>query len=110
MTSLSPSIPIHPATNSAETARLNCRVRASIKKRAEEAAGILGQSITDFTEQALAEKAEAVLSHVGRIQLSERGFEVFIQAINKPDEPTPALRQAAEEYKRLKEQEPGGNW
>lgn len=110
MTSLSPSTTTRSATPGAGVARLNCRVSASIKQRAEEAAGVLGQSITDFTEQALSEKAEAVLSQVERIRLSERDFEHFLQTIQEPGEPAPALRQAAEEYKRLREQEPGGNW
>src|SRR5579872_1289832 len=109
MASLSPSTTTTSSTHSAGTARLNCRVSASIKQRAEEAAGILGQSITDFTEQALAEKAEAILGQVERIQLSERDFDLFLQAINAPNEPTPALQRAAEDYKRLREQEPGGN-
>ena len=71
---------------------------------------MLGQSITDFTEQALAEKAEAVLSQFERIALSERDFAIFVQAINQPAAPTMALRHAAEEYKRLREQDAGGNW
>ena len=110
MTSASSFTTTNSTAAGAGTARLNCRVRASIKQRAEEAARALGQSITDFTEQALAEKAEAVLSQLERIQLSERDFDRFIQAINAPGEPTPALREAADEYKRLREQEPAGNW
>ena len=84
-----------------ETARLNCRVDARIKQRAEEAARLLGQSITDFTEAALAEKAQAVFERAGRIELSERDFDRFVEAINRPAAPTPALQEAAEEYRRV---------
>ncbi len=93
-----------------EYARLNCRVSARIKQLAEEAANVLGQSITDFTELALAEKAEAVLAQHDRITLSERDFARFMLAIENPKEPTPALRAAAEEYKRLRTQEPDHGW
>ncbi|MDQ2733289.1 MAG: DUF1778 domain-containing protein [Armatimonadota bacterium] len=110
MTSLASTINNNLTVDSGKTARLNCRVRASIKERAEEAAGILGQSITDFTEQALVEKSEAVFHHAERLQLSERAFEQFLQAINEPGEPTSALQQAAEAYKQLREHEPAGNW
>ena len=78
-------------------ARLNCRVDARIKQRAEEAAGILGQSITDFTETALAEKAEAVLAQHERIVLSERDFAKFVALIENPPAPTPQLVQAMRE-------------
>ncbi|MCA1595966.1 MAG: DUF1778 domain-containing protein [Chloroflexi bacterium] len=91
-------------------ARLNCRVSSTIKLRAEEAASLLGQSITDFTEQALAEKAEAILSQFHRIELSERDFARFVRAINQPPEPTPALLEAAADYRRLRERDPEGNW
>ena len=96
--------------NESSYARINCRVSASIKRRAEEAAEILGQSITAFTETALAEKAGEVFSHLGSIRLSERDFQQFVQAINDPPRPTPKLRKAAAAYKRLRAQNPEANW
>ena len=91
-------------------ARLSCRVNARIKRRAEEAASVLGQSITDFTEIALAEKAERVLSQHDRIVLSERDFAQFMELIENPPAPTQQLRDAAAEYKRLRAEDPDGNW
>ncbi len=99
-----------PLSQSSSHARLNCRVSASIKRRAEEAAQILGQSITAFAETALAEKAEEVLSRLEPIRLSERDFQRFVKAINKPDRPTAKLRTAAAEYKRVRTREPESNW
>jgi uncharacterized protein (DUF1778 family) len=99
-----------PTSESSSYARINCRVSASIKKRAEEAAEILGQSITAFTETALAEKAGEVFSHMGAIRLSERDFQQFVQAINDPPRPTAKLRKAAAAYKRLRAQDPRSNW
>ena len=91
-------------------ARLNCRVSSAIKRRAEEAAELLGQSITAFTESALTEKAEEVLSRLGRIQLSDRDFQLFARAINNPPRPTEKMRKAASGYKKLRARTPQENW
>ena len=90
--------------------RLNCRIGAPIKRRAEEAAAILGQSITSFTETALAEKSEQVFSRFGSIQFSERDFQRFLKAINHAPRPTAKLRKAAAEYKGLRSRHPESNW
>ena len=90
-------------------ARLSCRVSARIKRRAEEAAAVLGQSITDFTEAALADKAQAVLDQHERIILSERDFARFVASIETPREPSQNLREAMAEYEDLKAQHPECN-
>lgn len=90
-------------------ARINCRINFLIKKRAEDAAEILGQSITSFTEAALAEKAEEVFKRFGTLNLSERDFDKFVETINNPPAPTAKLKKAAEEYKRLREENPESN-
>ena len=90
--------------------RLNCRVSSAIKRRAEEAAGLLGQSITAFTESALTEKAEEVLSRLGRIQLSDRDSQFFARAINNPPRPTEKLRKASAAYKKCRTRNPQENW
>ena len=99
-----------PSIESPSHGCINCRVSASIKRRAEEAAEILGQSITAFTETALAEKAGAVFSHLGTIRLSERDFQNFVKAINNPPRPTMKLRKAAAAYKKLRARDPESNW
>jgi len=90
-------------------ARLNCRVNARIKQQAEEAASLLGQSMTDFTESALAEKAQSVLERHERIVLSQRDFARFVAHIEKPDPPTPALQEAMAKYRRSKTASPDAN-
>lgn len=94
---------------STDYARLNCRVSASIKNRAEEAASLLGQSITDFTEFALAEKAQAVLDKHERITLSDRDFARFVDVINNSPAPTPRLIAAMGDYHQLKTANPETN-
>ena len=90
--------------------RLNCRISPDIKRRAEEAAQLLGQSITAFTEAALSEKAQSVLEQHEKIILSERDFERFVTAINDPEPPTPALVHAMQDYEKMRAANPDGNW
>lgn len=87
---------------STRQSRVNCRVNTQIKQQAETAAALLGQSITDFTEAALAEKAQSVLEKHERIVLSQRDFAFFVERIEKPESPTPELQTAMDEYRTLK--------
>jgi uncharacterized protein (DUF1778 family) len=93
-----------------QPARLSCRVNPRIKQRAQEAAALLGQSITDFTKAALKEKSEAVLEQAYQIKLSERSFERFVSAINAPKPPTAEPVAAMKKYERQRALEPRGNW
>jgi uncharacterized protein (DUF1778 family) len=84
-----------------KNARLSCRIRSRTKERVEAAARLLGQSITDFTEAALDEKALHVLAEEERILLSEQAFREFVAAISsEPEKPTPKLLSAVERYKQ----------
>jgi|GEM_PF-1107314 len=102
--------PIKIKQNAKLLARLSCRVDAGIKERAEKAASLLGQSITSFTEVALAEKAEAVLAQFDKITLSERDFARFVEVLENPPAPTPQLKHAAEAYKKRRAEQPESNW
>lgn len=82
--------------------RINCRISPAIKARAEEAAQVLGQSITAFTETALAEKAQTVLAEQERIVLSKQQFARFVEILEDPAPPTPALARAMQEYQATK--------
>jgi uncharacterized protein (DUF1778 family) len=84
-----------------KSARLSCRIRPQVKEQAEEAARILGQSITDFAESALEEKAKAILAENERITLSAAAFTEFLAAISgEPEKPSEKLLSAVEAYKR----------
>jgi hypothetical protein len=97
-------------SNDTNYARLSCRVDARIKQRAEEAAALLGQSITDFTELAIAEKANSVLAQHSMIALSERDFDRFVASIEVGAAPTAALQQAVERYKLDAADDSHGSW
>ena len=94
-------------TSDSGYARLNCRVSARIKHQAEEAAALLGQSITDFTESALADKAQAVLERHERIVLSDRDFARFVAAIENPAAPTEGLKALIAEHRERVKPLPG---
>ena len=82
-----------------KSARLSCRIRPAVKEQAEAAARLLGQSITDFAETALEEKARAVLSENERIVLSEHAFSQFLAAISgTPDKPSEKILDAVADY------------
>ena len=83
-----------------KSARLSCRIRPTVKEQAEAAALLLGQSITEFAESALEEKARNVLAENERILVSERAFEEFIAAISgQPEKPSEKLLAAVALYK-----------
>ncbi len=86
--------------------RINVRISPRIKQQAESAARALGQSITAFTETALAEKAQSVLAEQERIVLSEAQFARFVEILEDPAPPTPKLVRAMQEYQATKEQHP----
>jgi uncharacterized protein (DUF1778 family) len=94
---------MHIATASDEhkSVRLSCRIRPKVKEQAEAAARLLGQSITDFAETALEEKAQHVLAESERILLTEQAFEEFVAAISgEPEKPSEKLLAAVDFYKK----------
>lgn len=96
------SAPEGAEAKSRSSDRINCRISSTIKARAEAAAQVLGQSITAFTETALAEKAQSVLAEQERIVLSEAQFARFVEILEDPTPPTPALVRAMQEYQATK--------
>jgi uncharacterized protein (DUF1778 family) len=82
-----------------KSVRLSCRIRPRVKAQAEEAARLLGLSITDFAESALEDKARAVLAENERLEVSERAFEALLAAISGvPATPSPKLLEAVTLY------------
>ncbi|BCM90417.1 hypothetical protein IAD21_02269 [Abditibacteriota bacterium] len=88
-------------TTTEKSARLSCRIRPVVKEQAEAAARLLGQSMTDFAEMALEEKAKTVLAENERIVLSEHAFGEFLAAISgAPESPSQQLLEAVAVYKQ----------
>lgn len=106
----SEAVPTTKRRPRAERDRLNFRIDARIKQRAEDAALLLGQDLSTFAESALDEKAQAVIERADKIVLSARDFERFVDAIENPAPPTQKLQDAAREFKALSRQHPERNW
>lgn len=94
----------------AERDRLNFRIDARIKQRAEDAALLLGQDLSTFAEAALNEKAQAVIEREERIVLSERDFALFVDAIENPKPVGARLKAAAQDYETVRREQPELNW
>lgn len=71
--------------------RLAFRLKPELKERIEEAAALLGLSLTDFVLSTLSERSSEVLDRQRRITLSDRDRDRFLDALNRPGRPVPAL-------------------
>jgi uncharacterized protein (DUF1778 family) len=80
--------------------RIDLRLTPETKETIEKAAMISGQSLTDFVVAATTERAREVIRESDAIVLSARDFARVLAALDTPPEPSPALRRAAERYKK----------
>ena len=77
--------------------QFNIRMALENKTKIVRAARAVNQSLTEFAEAAVVQRAEEVLERQERIALSERDFEQFVRLMTADAEPTEtALREAAE--------------
>lgn len=82
----------------AKPARLEARVTAEQKDLFQQAASLLGRSLTDFMVSALQEIAKRTILEHEVIQLSLRDQKLFVQAILNPPEPNANLLKAAKRH------------
>ena len=84
-----------------ERERIDIRVRPEIMERLQEAAAILGQTLTDFLVSSAVVAAQDVITRKRTMTLSARDYDLFIDALDAPDEePNQALRDAADRRRR----------
>jgi len=89
-----------PAT-AKNDARLNVRLPSDLKQTIEQAAAVLGQSITDFTISTVVREARHVIQDAQVTRLSNRDRDAFLAALESTDpKPNNALKAAARRYKR----------
>lgn len=79
--------------------QFNIRMSYIDKQRIEAAARASRQSLTEFTQNALAEKADAVLAHNEQVILSERDYNLFVAMMTSDSEPTELAKQDAAEFR-----------
>lgn len=84
----------------AQNKRLDVRLPEGNKKLIEQAAGLLGQTVSAFTVTILVREAEQIVERFGMLRLSDRDRDAFLSALDNPPEPNARLRRAAKEHAR----------
>jgi len=79
---------------SSPTARLELRLEADRKELIEQAASLLGQSVTAFTVSSAVRQASEVIERFGAISLTDRDRDVFLAALDNPAKPNARLKKA----------------
>lgn len=79
------------AMSIAKDERLALRLTARQKQTIEEAAGVLGRNVTQFSVEALTERAEEVLSDRPVFDVSYEKWDAFRVQFDQPVEPPSAL-------------------
>ena len=77
---------------SAEAARISLRTSAQAKVLIERAAAYMGTTVSAFMLQNAYEAAKRVVAEHEVIMLTQRDFEKFAQALEKPPAPTAGLK------------------
>jgi uncharacterized protein (DUF1778 family) len=77
-----------------QTARLDLRLDSERKRLIEEAAGLLGQSVSAFTVSSAVRQASQVIERFGALSLSDRDRDAFVKALDSPPKPKARLRKA----------------
>jgi len=79
--------------------RLEARVTAEQKRLIERAATLQGRSVTDFVLASLQEAARRAIEDHGRLALSVRDSEAFVEALLKPKPVNGRLRDTVRRYR-----------
>lgn len=71
--------------------RLAVRVTARQKQTIERAAAVLGRNVTEFSVQALTERAEKVLTDLRLFAVSQEAWDEFMARLDEPARPLAEL-------------------
>lgn len=74
-----------------ESARINLRTSPEAKALIERAAAIMGSTVSGFMLQNAYEAAQRLIAQQEVLTLSDRDRDAFLDALENPAEPTPAL-------------------
>jgi uncharacterized protein (DUF1778 family) len=83
-----------------QNARLDVRMSDDSKRLIEQAAGLLGLSVSSFTVSTMVRESQEVVERFGMLRLSDRDRDIFLAALDNPPEPNEKLRAAAERHAR----------
>jgi uncharacterized protein (DUF1778 family) len=88
-------------TTSKNDARLNFRLPAEMKELIDDAATLLGRSVSDFAVSTLVQAARKVIQHEAATRLTNRDRDRFIALLDDADiAPNEALKKAVKRYKK----------
>ena len=79
---------------SVQTARLDLRLDPDRKHLIEQAASLLGQSVSAFTVSSAVREASEIVERFGMLSLSDRDRDAFLAALDNPPKPSARLRKA----------------
>lgn len=74
--------------------RLDVRLDPDRKTLVEQAASLLGQTVSSFTVSTLVREAREVIERFGSILLGDRDRDVFLSALDNPPKPNAKLKKA----------------
>lgn len=74
-----------------ESARINLRTSPEAKALIERAAALMGSTVSSFMLQNAYEAAARLVAQQDVMTLSDRDRDAFLNALENPPEPTPAL-------------------
>lgn len=80
--------------------RIDVRLNREAKLTISRAAALRQQSVSDFILSATLERSHEVIERANVIRLDEHESERFLAALASPPEPSPKLREAAENYQK----------
>lgn len=83
-----------------KVSRLNVRLDDSLKALIEEAAALLGESVSSFAVSTLAVRARQVIGADAAIRLTDRERDKFLSMLEAETEPNEKLKAAAKAYPR----------
>ncbi|MHC4955913.1 MAG: type II toxin-antitoxin system TacA family antitoxin [Planctomycetota bacterium] len=86
-----------------KTERLELRLSPEHKSLVESAAALSGLSLSAFVVSEVLDRAYQITADHNRTTLSRRDWDRFLEIMDEPAEPTPALRRAAQRYLRSKD-------
>ena len=81
-----------PATAHATDTRINLRASPEAKALIERAAALMGTTVSSFMLQNAYDVARRVVAESDTLTLSQKAFDEFVAACEKPAKPTKALR------------------
>lgn len=81
----------------ANTARIEFRVPPDTKELIEQAAQLLGLTVTEYASSRLAEDAQKIIAEHNITRLTDRDRDIFLAMLDSHAGPNEALRRAFEE-------------